>query len=344
MAVSNLHAIERAHANARLMPNLRMHGSLTDARRGAGLASVALSGGVRLSYARGPAESTSAGSAASEGIDGSSSVSNATLAAASLNLLSALCTTPQHISTAKSLGLIRAMLMAYTRHSESDDVYEAFTELVNTVVYESEVITAVQNVANGVARIRAQTGDPAMFALAENELGNEGVVDGDEGAAPSAATGGDGATFVSPRTKALAAKAKKAADTDPVNTIALRLCEDLCLLEAVCNSSRLAGVLVGAHGVPVLVRAVGIIGVIKGVSSGDAASSGGGAATGLPTGASARGRVQLLVQGGGHLASADRALSESLQEEVWRWYQLLEMCALINIFILYRCSCVRLLH
>lgn len=50
---------------------------------------------------------------------------------------------------------------------------------------------------------------------------------------------------------------------EPPNTVALRMTEDLCLLEAVTNSARLSNVLVKFQGVPVLVRTIALMAVVQ---------------------------------------------------------------------------------
>jgi hypothetical protein len=56
-----------------------------------------------------------------------SGLSASVLVAAALQMLSVLCCTPAHTAAAKSNGVIRAMLAAYTAFGNSGDVYAAFS-------------------------------------------------------------------------------------------------------------------------------------------------------------------------------------------------------------------------
>jgi hypothetical protein len=171
---------------------------------------------------------------------------NDVLAAVSIQMLTSLCTSPKHSAAAKAAGVIRAMVAAYAVHNDNDNVFESFRELVDTIVTEDEVRQAVKNVALATQTLKLMTGDPVLFNIVEQELGSEGLV-----------------TESSP--------ARRPRDEESsASALAMELTENLCLLEAVSTTSRLAAALVQSEGVAVVIRAIGIISVVKGIPEAEA--------------------------------------------------------------------------
>ena len=252
---------------------------------------------------------------------GFSSASPAQLVAASLQLLAALCVRPEHVTSAKKGGAVRAMLGAYSRYSDDDAVYSAFSALVDLLISSEEVEAAVRGVAAGTAKLRGMATDAIQFNLMEQELGEEGLVALRSGADGSGAAPAD-PSLQSPRARALAQKQADATGQGSANAVALLLTEDLCLLEAICSSARLASVLVGAHGVQVLTRCIGLVSLLKSASTGSAD----GGSAGVSGSPSRAGRVAELAaaassRGGSagssnSVSAADRTLSDMLQEEI----------------------------
>ena len=263
-------------------------------------------------------DGTTAAAAASATFDAAASdevVSSAELTAACLNLLAALCDSAEHVAAAKARGAVRAMLGAYTRHADTDDVRDAFAALVDALISEDEVGAAVRGVAAGAATLRATAsgGDPILFGLVETELGTEGMAAAADSTSASAtapapaksSSSGSVVPALSPR----GGGKSSATERETVDAVALRVTEDLCLLEAVCSSARLAGVAVGAGAVHVVSRALAFVAVIKAT-----------APTPVGSGRALRpaGRVMDLATatGGLSLGSGDAAsLSEALHAE-----------------------------
>lgn len=177
------------------------------------------------------------------------------LAAASLQMLTVLCCTPAHIATAKSLGVIRAMLAANTAHSASGDVYAAFADLVEGIVTEDEVAAAVRDVGAATAQLRALANDESLFAIEDKELASEGgalaAVPGDAAAAAASAKG-KGGKVPPPQKGGAAAQAAPSPKEARATALAVgvALTEHLCLLETACSrcvvARRAAGVAAAA--------------------------------------------------------------------------------------------------
>jgi hypothetical protein len=132
------------------------------------------------------------------------------------------------------------------------------------------------------------TGDPVLFAIAEQELGEEGVIALDQ---------------VPPNLRP-----KEGMGVTP---IASKMTEDLCLLEAVCVSPKLANVLVKASGISVLTRCIGMISMIKAKTEAQNPKT---LQVLNQAGKGTARRLQLLAQAGG-TALQDKMLPEHLQEE-----------------------------
>ena len=150
------------------------------------------------------------------------------LAAASLQLLTVLCCTPAHTALAKNLGVIRAMLTAYTVHSASGDVYTAFADLVEGIVTEDEVTIATQAVAAATAQLRDMASDESLFSIEDKEFAGEGAFSmvGDKGAGSM----GKGAKIIAVAKPGVPAKDARAT----ANSVGMALTEHLCLLETAC--------------------------------------------------------------------------------------------------------------
>lgn len=117
----------------------------------------------------------------------------AILVAVTLHLLTVLCDNDEHTRDAKSRGLIRSMLSAYTYHSANDAVHDVFVDLVEQITKDNEISSAIQSVLKGINYLKETCGDPALFSIAEADLGREGAT-GDDGsilAASGVEDGGD---------------------------------------------------------------------------------------------------------------------------------------------------------
>ena len=238
------------------------------------------------------------------------------------------------ISTARSKGLLRAMLSAYARFRANNAVHDCFSDLVELVVEENEVIDAVLALRQSTVILKDSCGDPGLFSIAEQDLGREGVL-ADDGVTILAASSSDADDNSVP---SFAKKFATAAATGPVSPLAntrskvsrpggkesvlstaLRSIDCLCLLEAVTNSMRLSGVLVRAQGVSVLVRTICVVSVTRAriEGSNDSARSGGAILSKAKSMAQLQQKAEASAAGkGGSDPDADRSISETLQEEI----------------------------
>ena len=166
--------------------------------------------------------SSSHGSASTSAKSG---LSQATLAAASLQLLAVLCCTPSHTAIAKNCGIVRSMLSAYTAHGSSGDVFAAFADLVEGVITEDEVAAAIAAVEAATLQLRTLANDESLFAIEDKELAGEGVLlfPGDSSSSKS-------------KSGKVAAKALSAPKESRATamSIGVALTEHLCLLETAC--------------------------------------------------------------------------------------------------------------
>jgi hypothetical protein len=286
-------------------------------------------------------ESDSSSSSGSASLD-----AHAILTAITLHFLVEMCKTAcvddptlvaaskARISTARSKGLLRAMLSAYARFRANNAVHDCFSDLVELVVEENEVIDAVLALRHSTVLLKDSCGDPGLFSIAEQDLGREGVL-ADDGVTILAASASDSDDNSVP---ASAKKFATAATTGPISPLAntrskvarpgmkesvlstaLRSIECLCLLEAVTNSVRLSGVLVKAQGVSVLVRTICVVSVTRAriEGSNDSARSGGAVLSKAKSMAQLQQKAEASAAGkGGTDPDADRSISETLQEEI----------------------------
>ena len=149
---------------------------------------------------------------------------------------------------AKKAGALRAALRAYDSHSENDAVHDAFTDAVDALISEEDVIEGVFCVARGAAEVLRAGIEPdtaAAAAVAFGDLGAEGVL----------STGGGGGAvrvlYKEEQSEDVGGGVPKTALARPVESqaAAVRLCDALCLLEASTLSARLSAALVAARGV-----------------------------------------------------------------------------------------------
>ncbi len=200
-------------------------------------------------------------------------LSASVLVAASLQMLSILCCTPAHTATAKSFGLIRSMLAAYTEFGSSGDVYAAFagalircffvgacamrvrvfawrtlspllirSDLIEAVVTEEEVAAAVRGVLTATAQLRDLASDDSLFSIEDKELQDLAApVSPISKAKPKSSTA---VATVSAAIKSSGAPEARATS----HNVGVSLTEHLCLLEtaccrcAVCSSGALSTV------------------------------------------------------------------------------------------------------
>lgn len=164
------------------------------------------------------------------------------LVASSLYLITSICLVGKHVKLAKDVGIIRAVLAGFSRHSQDPTVYRNFRDVVSALnIEEGEVTTAIRVVSSLVAKLQiaASAGDPeALRFMTEymNSLAAEGRV-----LPTGEAEGGD---------------ESMAGLTD-------RILEAISLLEAVTVSPVFVCVIVANEGVPVLTRTAGVVSAVK---------------------------------------------------------------------------------
>lgn len=272
--------------------------------------------------------------------------SHAMLTAVTLHFLFEMCKSPSNgdaaqivasksrISTARSKGLLRAMLSSYARFRANNSVHDCFSDLVELIVEENEVIDAIFALRQATVILKDSCGDPGLFSIAEQDLGREGVLaddgvtilaasasDADDNSVPSsakkfatAATSGPVSPLANTRSKVSRSGVKES-----VLSTALRTIDCLCLLEAVTNSVRLSGVLVRVQGISVLVRTICVVSVTRAriEGSNDSARSGGAVLSKAKSIAQLQLKAEASAAGkGGSDPDADRSISETLQEEI----------------------------
>jgi len=208
-------------------------------------------------------EDTNAANTARSGMDGKLTLElHAELVASSLYLVTSICLIGKHVKLAKDIGIIRAVLAGFSRHSQNPTIYRNFREVISALnIEEGEVTTAIRVVSSLVAKLQiiASANDAEGFRFMTeymNILASDGRV-----LPTGEAEGGD----------------------ESMSGLTDRILEAISLLEAVTVSPVFACVIVANEGVPVLVRTAGVISAVKMIAIGKqgSISSAGSAAQAL---------------------------------------------------------------
>lgn len=188
-----------------------------------------------------------------------------------------LLNSPEAVGIAKQKGCVRAILDAFTRCNRSSQLVQLFSQAVELVVRDSDVLQAVRLFSVNVLCFRFTFPDQGIFGPVDTDLG-----------------------AVGPDILAAAKDKQKSAVTPAA--LADEATEGMVLLEAVAVSRRLAALILEAGGVTELVRGIATLAFVKGVDTG--ARSGGGKVAAVRATAK------------GDAAAGARALSELAQGEL----------------------------
>ena len=205
---------------------------------------------------------------AGHGVASADHALSAQLVASSLYLVTSLCALPSTIALAKELGIIRAVLAGFSKHSTDSGVYKNFREVISALaIEEGEVTDALSTVWRSAAKLQevfseesaSSGGGSGSFKHVADYLARLAAY----GTAPGLADLAKGGSLTP----------TDAERRDPT-LLADAILEGISLLEAVTVSPVFVCIIAAHDGVPALLRALGVVSVIRHVSKTSASASG----------------------------------------------------------------------
>jgi hypothetical protein len=210
----------------------------------------------------GAASAEAAAAAAASSSSLRSHALSAQLVASSLYLVTSLCAVEEVIPAAKAAGVIRAVLAGFSKHSTDPAVYRNFRDVISALaIEEAEVTGALASVMRHAARLQAVFSDDTGVSSALKPV--------NEYLARAAAYG----AVALPGSDAPASSSPTEADRRDPTALADAILEGISLLEAVTVAPVFVCTIAAHGGVPVLLRALGVLSAVRHVSRAAAAAT-----------------------------------------------------------------------